>query len=287
VLTPKDVDDLQQFCCRNKMDFVAASFVQSADDVRFIRKTLDEAGGHGVQIISKIESSHGLINFDDILAESDGIMVARGDLAMEIPSWKVPLAQKMMITKANIAGKFIVTATQMLESMIENPLPTRAEMTDVANAVWDGTDAVMLSGETANGAFSVAAVQTMAAIASNAEVGVNYYQNFDFIRDFTDKPMSTVEAVVSCAAKDAIDVDATLIVVFTSNGARPRRFGAAAAGLAAARRLSAARRRNAPSASAAASHMAHPRFRRRRRPHLQATMHSWCPSTGRACRCWW
>ncbi|KXZ44735.1 hypothetical protein GPECTOR_63g60 [Gonium pectorale] len=232
VLGPKDVEDVQNFAARNQMDFVAASFVQSAEDVRFIRKTLDAAGGHGVRIISKIESTAGLVNYDDILRESDGIMVARGDLAMEIPSEKVALAQKMMITKANIAGKFIITATQMLESMTSSPLPTRAEMTDVANAVFDGTDAVMLSGETANGAFPQQALATMAAIAANAEVGTNYPQVYDFIRDFSPKPMSTVEAVLGCAAKNVLDVDAALIVVFSSTGAwGPTRYLRAAARL--------------------------------------------------------
>ncbi|KAF8059377.1 hypothetical protein HT031_005182 [Scenedesmus sp. PABB004] len=213
VLGPKDVADVTGFAAARGMDFVAASFVQSGDDVRFIRRVLDGAGGGGVRIISKIESWHGVINYDDILAASDGIMVARGDLAMEVPSEKVALAQKMMTTKANIAGKFVVIATQMLESMTANPLPTRAEMTDVANAVFDGADAVMLSGETANGAWPALAVSTMASIVTNAEVGVNSYQAFQFIRAFTDRPMSSRQALLANVAKNVIDTDAGLVLV--------------------------------------------------------------------------
>eukprot|EP00775_Hariotina_reticulata_P004018 gene4018-4268_t len=181
VLTSKDIDDLVNFAVRYKMDFVAASFVQSGDDVRFIRFVLDRSGGGNIKIISKIENEAGLENYDGILSVTDGIMAARGDLAMEVPSEKVALAQKMMITKANIAGKFVITATQMLESMTSNPLPTRAEMTDVANAVFDGTDAVMLSGETAGGAWPTLAVATMASIVTNAEIANSYYSTCAFM----------------------------------------------------------------------------------------------------------
>ena len=218
VLTVKDIDDLQNFGCKLGVDFVAASFVQSAEDVKFIRRVLDEAGGQGIRIISKIENQAGLNNFDEILKYTDGVMVARGDLGMEIPSEKVALAQKLLITKSNIAGKFVITATQMLESMCGNPTPTRAEMTDVANAVFDGTDAVMLSGETANGEFPAEAVHTMHRICKNAELGINYYQVYDFIRDFTPKPVGTVEAFVACAAKNAVDLNPGMILAFSEGG---------------------------------------------------------------------
>jgi len=201
---------------------VAASFVQSKADVLFIRRVLDEAGGKQVKIISKIENAEGLHNFDEILEVTDGIMVARGDLGMEIPVEKVPLAQKVMITKANISGKFIITATQMMESMITNPIPTRAELTDVANAVFDGTDCVMLSGESANGSYPDVAVSTMANICRSAEIGVNLYQTFDYIRSFTPKPISAIEAIVCSIAKNAVDLRPGMIIVFSEHGKTAR-----------------------------------------------------------------
>jgi len=232
VLTPKDIDDLQNFGCKHQMDFVAASFVQSAEDVQFIRRILDEAGGKNIKIISKIENQAGLTNFDDILKYTDGVMVARGDLGMEIPSEKVALAQKLIITKCTVAGKFVITATQMLESMVSNPLPTRAEMTDVANAVFDGTDAVMLSGETANGEFPKEAVATMAAIVENAELGVDYYSQYAFIQYWNtqgrNRTVSASESTFSSISKMAVDFnedtnndgsnDGVLILVLTESG---------------------------------------------------------------------
>ena len=216
-MTDKDKVDILDWGVYHKVDFVAASFVRKASDVVAIRGVLGESGRH-VKIISKIENQEGIENFDDILRESDGIMVARGDLGMEIPLEKIFVAQKMMILKCNLAGKPVITATQMLESMCTNPRPTRAESTDVANAVLDGTDCVMLSGETANGAFPVGSVTTMARICKEAEGCIDYYTVFKAMVERSADGMTTVEAIASSAVRMASKINAAMIVVLSSSG---------------------------------------------------------------------
>lgn len=220
-ITEKDRKDLIDFGLKYNVDAVAASFVRKGSDIDTIRETLGDAGRH-IKIIAKIENQEGLENFDDILAKTDGIMVARGDLGMEIPPEKVFLAQKMMIRKCNLAGKPVTTATQMLESMIKNPRPTRAECTDVANATIDGTDSVMLSGETAGGSYPLRAVNMMARTVLEAEGVTNWDQLYRAIRVSTleesKEPMSVTESCASSAVKTSIDLNAKMIIVCTETG---------------------------------------------------------------------
>jgi pyruvate kinase len=220
-LTEKDEEDLVKFGLKEGIDIVAASFVRKGEDVNYIRDVLGPRGAH-IKIISKIENQEGIENYEDILQVSDGIMVARGDLGMEIPVEKVFIAQKYMIDKANLAGKPVITATQMLESMIKNPRPTRAEATDVANAVLDGSDAVMLSGETANGLYPDSAVDIMSRLCCEAELCINYENLFNLISKYTPRPVTTKEAVCSAAVKTADDISARLIIIITETGQTAR-----------------------------------------------------------------
>lgn len=199
-ITEKDAADIK-FGLENGVDFIAASFIRKASDVLEIRKLVSNTR---IKIISKIENQEGLDNFDDILAVSDGIMVARGDLGVEIPVEKVFHFQKQMITKCNLVGKPVVTATQMLESMIVNPRPTRAEATDVANAVLDGSDCVMLSGETAKGSHPQGAVEMMSKICREAEVDIDYSELYQGLRRGVLLPISVAESVAACAGKQII-----------------------------------------------------------------------------------
>lgn len=217
-LTDKDRQDIL-FGIVQEVDFIAASFIRKAADVQEIRGMLD---GTGIRIISKIENQEGLDNFDEVLAASDGIMVARGDLGVEIPVETVLRAQKMMIKKCNFVGKPCITATQMLESMIVNPRPTRAEATDVANAVFDGSDCVMLSGETAKGAHPIKAVEMMVRLCRAAECDISYAELYAWLRKHVRLPIPINEAIASCAVKTAWDVQAACIVALTETGAMGR-----------------------------------------------------------------
>lgn len=213
-VTSKDIDDIN-FGIKNEVDFIAASFVRTADNVRMIRKLIS---GTDIKIISKIENREGLENFDEIISVSDGIMVARGDLGVEVPVEKVYRYQKLAIKRCNIAGKPVITATQMLESMIQNPRPTRAEATDVANAVLDGSDCVMLSGETAKGMFPIRSVQVMFNICRESECDVQYQELYDNLRKSIALPMSVGESIAASAVRTSWDVHATLIIVLTETG---------------------------------------------------------------------
>ncbi len=214
-LTEKDIDDIK-FGIGKGFDFVAASFVRSAKDVKEIRKVLEENGGAGIQIISKIENREGVDNIDEILEVTDGIMVARGDLGVEIPFEEVPIIQKQLIDQCKAKGKLVVTATQMLESMVTNPRPTRAEASDVANAVYDGTDAIMLSGETAKGDFPVEALTAMARISQKIEASIDYTAKF--YESKTDHVLSITDAVSYAACTTSTDLNALAIVAVSKSG---------------------------------------------------------------------
>lgn len=215
-LAEKDIADLK-FGCEQGVDYIAASFIRKASDVAEVRKVLDENGGHNIKIMSKIENQEGIDNFDEILELSDAIMVARGDLGVEVPAEEVPFMQKMMIRKCNAAGKPVVTATQMLDSMIRNPRPTRAEAGDVANAILDGTDAVMLSGESAKGKYPAEAVKMMATISARTDE----FKKFKHI----EKPegeVTVTEAISMGAVETSQLLNAKLIVCWTKTGRAAR-----------------------------------------------------------------
>ena len=213
-ITEKDAEDIR-FGLDNDIDFIAASFVRKAQDVLEIREILEEKDMTHVQIFSKIESQGGIDNIDEIIKVSDGIMVARGDMGVEIPAEEVPMVQKSIIKKCNAAGKSVITATQMLESMQQNPRPTRAEASDVANAVFDGTDATMLSGESANGDYPVEAVATMARIDVEAEKALSENSTFQINQfDKTD----VTETIGLSVARAAKNLGVKTIVAATESG---------------------------------------------------------------------
>ena len=207
------------FGIENDVDFVAASFVSCEDDIRAVRDFLDANGGQDIDVIAKIENRAGVDNIDEICKVADGIMVARGDLGVEIPFIEVPTVQKYLIKKCRLLGKRVITATEMLESMIHNPRPTRAEISDIANAVYDGSSAVMLSGETAAGKYPVEAVKNMAEIAEFTERGIDYKSWF---HSTNFKMRNNLDAVSHATCAMAVDVNAKCIVVSSKSGQTAR-----------------------------------------------------------------
>lgn len=214
-ITEKDKDDIR-FGVEQDIDFIAASFVRNAECVLEIKAYLKELGAPYIPIIAKVENAEGIENIDEIIRAADGIMVARGDLGVEIPAEEVPHLQKMIIQKCNDNFKTVITATQMLDSMIKNPRPTRAEVTDVANAIYDGTSAIMLSGESAAGAYPVEAVKTMARIAERAEKDIDYISRFSRRNDDVKEDVTTAISHACCTT--AIDLEAAAIITVTMSG---------------------------------------------------------------------
>ncbi|MFD0768311.1 pyruvate kinase [Bacillus sp. CGMCC 1.60114] len=214
-ITEKDIQDII-FGIEQNVDFIAASFVRKASDVLEIRELLEAHGAQHIQIIPKIENQEGIDNIDSILEVSDGLMVARGDMGVEIPPEEVPLVQKRLIKKCNVLGKPVITATQMLDSMQRNPRPTRAEASDVANAIFDGTDAIMLSGETAAGLYPLEAVQMMANIAIRVEKSLQYEDMFK--KRLKEQSCTITDAISQSVAHTAIALDVAAIVAPTESG---------------------------------------------------------------------
>lgn len=218
-LTEKDIEDLI-FGIENDVDFIAASFIRSAKDVLEIRKILESNGGDDIKIISKIENLEGVQNIDEIIDASDGIMVARGDMGVELDEEDIPLVQKDIIRKCNLKGKFVITATQMLDSMIRNPRPTRAEVTDVANAILDGSSAIMLSGETAAGTYPVKACEMMRKIAVKIEDSLDYKIIVDSTND--EHEINITNSIAKATREAALDLDAKVIIAATTSGLTAR-----------------------------------------------------------------
>lgn len=221
-LTQKDIDDITKGV-KAGFDYIAASFVRKESDVKAIKDLLNSIGGNKVKIISKIENQEGIDNFEEILAVSDGIMVARGDMGVEIPMEEVPIVQKKFIKRCNEVGKPVITATQMLESMITNPRPTRAEVSDVANAVYDITGAIMLSGECAMGKYPVECVKTMSKIAKAIEESIKYWKRFNN-RNFSVDPEDLEGNIAYTACATAEHLNANAIVAYTHKGDSIRRI---------------------------------------------------------------
>lgn len=214
-LSKQDISDIL-FGIKEDFDFIAASFTRTAEDIKKLRAFLKENGGESIKIIAKIENAQGIEHIDSIIEEADGIMVARGDMGVEIPEEEVPVIQKMIIRKVYQAGKIVITATQMLESMMTNPRPTRAESADVANAIYDGTSAIMLSGETAAGRYPLQAFLTMAKIAKRTEEDIDYIYRFHTMPIV--KQCGSTDAVCRAACSTAHDLDAKAIIAITKSG---------------------------------------------------------------------
>ncbi len=215
LLSPEDEADIR-FAAENEMDFIAASFIRSRRDVQAIRHALESCGGGDIKIISKIENREGINNFAEIVEESDAIMVARGDLGVEIDAWEVPILQKKIISEATIMGKPVVVATQMLDSMIRNPRPTRAEVSDVANAVYDGASCVMLSGETAMGKYPIESVVTLDRTLRAAEASIDYWERFR--GGHFERRTSISDAISHACCTTAMDLGASAVITVTTSG---------------------------------------------------------------------